>query len=122
MFRHQQPGFRFRSRSSSRGVTAARRRWISVLEGLEARILLSGSPTIYTVDLTSDNGTGSGTTGDLLYCISQANANTSTAGSEIQFDPTVFNSAAPKTITLANALVLDETAGREVIDGPGGTS
>ena len=93
-----------------------------MLEGLEARALLSGSPTVFTVDLTSDNGTGSGTTGDLPYCITHANANTSSAGSEIQFDPTVFNPAAPKTITLANALVLDETAGPEAIDGPGASS
>ena len=35
----------------------------------------------------------------------------------IQFDPTVF--ASPQTITLASTLVLSETAGPEVIDGPG---
>ena len=32
---------------------------------LEGRILLSGNPTIYTVDMTTDTGAGSGTTGDL---------------------------------------------------------
>ena len=90
MFRHQQPGSHFRSRPSSRGVCSAHRRRISVLETLEARTLLSGSPTAYTVDLTTDTGTGSNNTGDLLYCITQANANPNTAGSEIEFDPTVF--------------------------------
>jgi hypothetical protein len=119
MFRDQQTGSHFRSRPSSRGAFSARRRRISVLEALEPRTLLTGSPTIFTVDLTSDAGTGSDNKGDLLYCVAQANANTNTAGSEIEFDPTVFNAAAPKTVTLANTLVLDETAGPEVIDGPG---
>ena len=75
------------------------------------------SPTIYTVDLTSANGTGSGDAGDLVYVIGLANANPDPAGSEIQFDPTVFGS--PQTITLSSTLVLSETAGPEVIDGPG---
>ena len=109
------------NKQSTTGRTRHRRR-LGVLEGLEGRVLLSGSPTIYTVDLTSDTGSGSNNKGDLLYCVTQANANSNAAGSEIQFDPTVFNAAAPKTITLANALVLDETAGSEVIDGPGGAS
>ena len=74
-----------------------------------------GNPTVYTVtdisvQLPDD-------TGDLLYAINQANNNTNPAGSEIEFDPTVFGS--PQTITLASTLVLSETAGPEVIDGPG---
>jgi hypothetical protein len=93
----------------------SRRLW--ALEGLEGRLLLSGNPTIYTVNAITDTGAGSGTTGDLLYCINQANANTNTAGSEIQFDPTVFGS--PQTITLSSTLALTETAGPEVINGPG---
>ena len=93
----------------------SRRRW--VLEGLEDRLLLSGSPTIYTVNSTGNGTTGTGDSGTLPYVIGQANANTNTAGSEIQFDPTVFGS--PQTITLASTLALSETAGPEVIDGPG---
>jgi hypothetical protein len=90
-----------------------------VLEGLEDRVLLSGSPTIYTVDLTSDNNTGSGTTGDLLYCITQANGNPNAAGSEIQFDPMVFSATTPQPIKLASTLNLYGTAGPEVIEGLG---
>ena len=90
-----------------------------MLEGLENRTLLSGSPTIYTVDLTSDTGTGSDNKGDLLYCITQANANANTAGSEIEFAPTVFQVATQQSITLSATLVLSETAGPEVLDGPG---
>ncbi len=90
-----------------------------MLEGLENRTLLSGSPTIYTVDLTTDTGTGSDNKGDLLYCITQANANTNAAGSEIEFDPTVFQVATQQSITLSATLDLLETAGPEVIDGPG---
>ena len=55
----------------------------------------------------------------MLYCITQANANTNTAGSEIEFDPTVFKATTPQTITLSSTLELKETAGPEVIDGPG---
>ena len=53
----------------------------------------------------------------LPYVIGQADANTNTAGSEIEFDLPVF--ASPRTITLAGTLVLSEAAGPEVIDGPG---
>jgi hypothetical protein len=91
------------------------------LERLEHRVLLSGSPTVYTVTDTSDNNTGSGTSGDLLYCITQANANSNTAGSLIQFDPTVFSNSNPKTITLAATLELNEKDGPEVIQEGGGT-
>jgi hypothetical protein len=98
-----------------RGERASRRRYC-VLERLEDRTLLS--PTIYTVDLTGDTGAStSSDAGTLLYCLTQANANTNTAGSEIQFDPMVF--ATPQTITLLSTLVLSEKEGPEVIEGPG---
>ena len=88
-----------------------------VLEGLEDRLLLSGGPTIYTVNSTGNGTTGTGDSGTLPYVIGLANVDTEPAGSEIEFDPTVFGS--PQTITLASTLVLSETAGPEVIDGPG---
>jgi hypothetical protein len=87
------------------------------MEALESRLLLSGSPTIFTVNSTGNGTTGTGDSGTLPYVIGLANANTNTAGSEIQFDPTVF--ATPQTITLASTLVLSETAGPEMIDGLG---
>ena len=62
---------------------------------------------------------GSGTSGALPYVISQANANTNTAGSMIEFESTVFNASSPQTITLTSTLSLSETDGPEVIDGPG---
>ena len=49
-----------------------------------------GPATVYTVNLTSATGAGSGNSGDLVYCIGLADANTSLAGSVIEFDPTVF--------------------------------
>jgi hypothetical protein len=101
-----------RSRKIS-GVRRRKRLWIP--EGLEDRVLLAA--TIYTVNAITDTGAGSGTTGDLRYAINQANANPNTDGSEIQFDSTVFGSA--KTIILGSTLDLTETAGPEVIDGPG---
>ena len=109
--------------TKSRGSSLTRRRrrkqpWF--LEALEDRLLLSGSPTIYTVNSTGNGTTGTGDSGTLPYVIGQANANTNKAGSEIQFDPTVFKTA--QTITLASTLVLSETAGPEVIDGPGMSS
>ena len=89
-----------------------RRLW--VLESLEERTLLSVSPTLYTVTDVSDSATD---TGSLRYAITQANANSNPAGSLIQFDTAAFSS--PQTITLASTLELSESAGPEVIDGPG---
>ncbi len=97
------------------GARCRKRAWL--LEGLEDRLLLSGSPTIYTVNSTDGGVSGSGDSGTLPYVIGLANADSNTAGSEIQFDPTVF--ASPQTITLSSTLELSETAGPEVIDGPG---
>ena len=79
----------------------------------------AGNATGYLVNLTSDTGAGSDGAGDLLYCITQANANTNPLGSLIEFDPTVFSTAKPQTIKLSSTLELTETAGPEMIDGPG---
>jgi hypothetical protein len=87
-----------------------------VLEGLEDRVLMAGNPTAYTVNLLSDNGTGSGQAGDIAYVLSHANADTNPAGSLIQFDPTVF--ATRQTIPLTSTLELSGTAGPIVIQGP----
>ncbi len=102
---------------------ARRRSRLWALEGLEERALLSG-PTIYMVNVATDSaaatgGLGTGMTGDLRYCISQANGNPSSAGSVIRFASTVFSASKPRTITLAAPLTLSETGGPEVIDGPG---
>ena len=78
------------------------------------------SANIWTVNSLGDSGTGSGFSGDLLYCITQANANPNPLGSVIEFDPAVFGSA--QTIALSSTLELSETAGPEVIDGPGAES
>ena len=102
-------------RHGRKASSPRRRRRLWALEGLEDRVLLAA--TLYTVNAITDTGAGSGTTGDLLYCIDQANANSNTAGSLIQFDPTVFGT--PQTITLSSTLTLSETAGPEVISGPG---
>jgi hypothetical protein len=99
---------------SPAGPPVRRKRRVLALERLEHRVLLSGSPTVYTVTDTSDN---LGDTGSLRYAVSQANTNTNTAGSLIQFDATVFSS--PQTITLSATLELKETAGPEVVEGPG---
>ena len=119
MLGHHRRGLKVTSGASRREarVRTRRGRRLLVLEGLEDRLLLSGNPTIYTVNSTGNGASGSGDSGTLPYVIGQANANTNTAGSEIQFDPTVF--ASPQTITLSSTLVLSETAGPEVIDGPG---
>ena len=84
-------------------------------ELLEPRVVLS--PTIFTVDSTGSSTLGSGMSGTLPYVVAQANANNNTDGSEIEFDPTVFSST--QTITLGATLVLSETSGALVIDGPG---
>jgi hypothetical protein len=106
-----------------------RRRRFCVVDGLEARVLLSGNTTYYTVNLTSDTGASSGTddyptagtpSGDLLWVITQADnqgqpgyAPANPAGSVIDFDPSVFGTA--QTITLSSTLVLNESDGPETI-------
>ncbi len=88
-----------------------------VVESLELRTLLSG--TIYTVDSMTDTGAGAGTTGDLLYCVTQANSDPNPDGTEIEFDSSVFNASDPEMITLSSTLVLSDTSGPEIIQGPG---
>jgi len=115
MILHRQGTRKTRAPRPRRG----RERW--VLERLEVRALLSGSPTVYTVNTTSSANVGSGSTGTLVYAIDQANANTNPAGSVIQFDPSLFNTSSPQTITLSNTLALTGTAGPIVINGPDAT-
>ncbi len=81
--------------------------------------LVSAPVMEYTVNSTSGGFSGSGTSGTLPYVIFLANAdaNASTNGNEIEFDPSVFST--PQTITLGETLILFETAGPVVLDGPG---
>ena len=71
------------------------------------------SPTVFTVDSTAD-GTAKGT---LRWAIAQANANTKSAGSIIEFNSSDF--ATPQTITLTEGtLDLTQSAGPIEIEGP----
>src|SRR5271157_1589305 len=104
------------ARRSDRGSAARpphrshRRRLL--LEPLEGRALLS--LTTWTVNSLGDTGTGSGTSGDLRYVITQAD--------QTQGDNTI-NFAVTGTITLNSALPdLSNTSGLTDIEGPGATS
>ena len=97
--------------AGSRSRRGNRHRLRPAILELEERRLLS----TFTVNSTGDTGAGSGTAGDLRYCIGLANliadANT------IVFDSTVFST--PKTITLnGSQLWLESTWGKETIIGP----
>ena len=82
-----------------------RRPW--AIESLEGRTLLS----TFTVNSLGDTGTGSGTSGDLRYVITQVDQ----AGGDNTIDFTVTG-----TITLNSALPdLSDTTGQVDIDGPG---
>ena len=105
-------------RRSSRGQLRGKP---TSMEALETRMLLSGA-TIYTVNSASGNSSGTGTSGTLPYVIGQANIDPNPAGSEIDFDSTIFGAATPQTITLSSTLELSETAGPIAIDGPGPSS
>ena len=85
------------------------------LEGLENRVLLSFSATVYTVTDTSDLVTD---TGSLVYAIEEANANPNPAGSVINFSTPLFST--PQTITLTSTLELSGSAGPITIVGPAG--
>ncbi len=116
---HRHSGVReVRERPGRRRPGRGRARCLALgLETLEGRVLLSGGPTIYTVNSVGNGDTGTGNSGTLPYVISQADADVNPAGSRIEFDPTVFSS--PQTIALANTLELSGTAGPELIDGLG---
>jgi Planctomycete extracellular len=104
------------ARRTGRGSTArppyrSHRRRLT-LEPLESRALLS--LTTWTVNSLGDTGTGSGTSGDLRYVITQADQ---TPG-----DNTI-NFAVTGTITLNSALPdLSNTTGLTDIEGPGASS
>ena len=87
--------------------------------GAFEQFTLSSGPTVYSVNSAGTSGSGSGNSGDLVYVVNQANANTNTDGSVIEFDPSIFNSSSPQTITLTSTLKLSERSGPEVIQGPG---
>ncbi len=75
----------------------------------------SATPTIFTVNSLGDAGSGSGDSGDLRYCINQANADDQ--ANTIVFDPTLFST--PQTITLSGTgLFLEDTGGTQTITGP----
>ncbi len=94
-------------RSIRRGCRR-RRSWTAEL--LEPRVLLS----TFTVNSLGDTGAGTGTTGDLRYCITQADATTG--------DNTI-NFSVTGTITLNSALPdLSNTTGLTDIEGPGAAS
>jgi hypothetical protein len=91
------------------------------VEGLETRQLLS----TFTVVLATDGGGPGGqmvsaTSGDLRYCIAQADAAHAATSDTISFDPTLF--ATPQTITLdsgTGSLVLSDS-NPLTIQGPAG--
>ncbi|MFI5455435.1 MAG: beta strand repeat-containing protein [Isosphaerales bacterium] len=90
---------------TSKPKPAPRRNRKPLLEVLEDRQLLSGNT--YTVSNTGDTGSGSGLSGDLLYCVAQANEN---SGSTIQFE-----SGLTGTIQLTSGLHLSANV---TINGP----
>jgi hypothetical protein len=82
-----------------------------VLEFLERRVVLSA----FTVNSLGDVGSGSGNSGDLQYCIDQANSDDQ--ANTIVFDSTLFGT--PQTITLTGGeLELSDTGGTQTITGP----
>lgn len=72
------------------------------------------TPATFTVNAITDTGAGSGNSGDLRYCIAQANANP--GDDTIAFDATVF--ASSQTITLSGTqLSITDTTGKTTITG-----
>ena len=93
-----------RNRSRPRGQRCRRSR--PAVEMVEDRMLLS----TFTVNSLSDSGAGSGTSGDLRYCITEANLS---SGSTMEFSIT-------GTIQLTEAL--PALSANVTISGPGATS
>ena len=89
--------------------TRARRSRLLPIETLESRV----TPSAYSVNILGDvsgvpGGSGSGTRGDLRYCLNQAIADQQT--DTITFDPTVFTTAPQKSISLSGSLVTAPSA------------
>jgi hypothetical protein len=112
----------FRTSSRPRRPTPARS-FRPRLEALETRQLLS----TFTVVLASDSGGSGGqkvtaTSGDLRYCIEQANAAHSATSDTINFSPTLFST--PQTITLnkANGPLVVNDSHPLTINGPTGNT
>jgi hypothetical protein len=99
-------GLRLKQKSKLRGELFRPR-----LEPLEDRTLLSA--TTYLVNLVGDAGTGSGTSGDIRYCINQAD-NPANAGSTITFGTTALGSNL-LTLTKGQLVISDNMT----ITGPG---
>ena len=96
---------------ASHAIRHRRFRRCPALEALEGRALLS----TFTVNSLGDAGTGSNDSGDLRYCINQANANDQ--ANSIVFDSTVFGT--PQTVKLnGSQLELRDTGGTQTITGP----
>ena len=85
---------------------AARRRLLPFLEAVEERTLMSG---LYTVNSLADTGAGSGSAGDLRYCITQADL---AGGATINF-------SVGGTIQLKSAL--PDLTRNVTLSGPGAT-
>ena len=99
----------------------ARRRLVSrpSLEGMESRLLLSAST--YTVDSVGDlDHPDSPTSGDLRYCVNQANSN---PGSTIVFSPDIDDSIFlnQPLILSANVAIMGPSASGITLDGGGTT-
>jgi hypothetical protein len=82
-------------------------------------MMLTVSPSIYVVNSTDGGSAGSGNAGTLPYVVGLANSDPNPAGSVIEFDATVFDPHTSHEIDLQATLGLGETAGPEVIEGPG---
>src|SRR5579871_1976889 len=86
------------------------------VEVLEDRTVLS--PLVLTVNNLGDSGSGSGTSGDLRYCINLANQNHNTSGTP---DVITFATGLQGTITLVQGQ-LNITDPNLTISGPGAST
>jgi len=80
----------------------------------------AGTASVYTVDLKSDTGAKtSQNAGDLLYCITQADADQNPSGSLIVFDPAVFATSTTINLSSGPLLLTNTSTPLLAIDGPG---
>ncbi len=104
----------FAIRDRAGQADGGRMRWRALLfiQALECR----HAPAQFTVNTITDTGAGSGLTGDLRYCIAQADSNPGA-------DTITFALGGPATITLnGTQLTLSDKTGATTIAGPGAKS
>ncbi len=106
-----------RSRRAKRLANRRPRTFRPSVELLEDRL----APALFTVNALTDFGTGSGTTGDLRYCINQVNTNGQDNTIQFVVDGTIELGSELELSAANHAITIDGNGNGVILDGQGAT-